>query len=427
MRAIEASLAGLAVIAALVFARPTHATSESLFGFGPRNIALAQSDVAYAPSVAAAWTNPAFLSKPGVRVALGYSHGLASLKLDGLDGGVRDIAGTQIALQIGEKLGEDLTLGGGLALHLPNRSLARIAFHPGTEPTFVRFDPASHRTTFDAALALKWGWFSIGAGASVLASAEGKIDLLLGHNANGAFADGEADVMMPYSALPLLGLAADFGRVGFGFRYRGPQAFDLGFATVAEIDVQGNPLNGVTTVGVYGASGYVPATLDMGAQFSPLSGVRLMTSLEVAMWSKASVSAARLSMDVKLGLTPGMREGEFVRPGYRDTLSPRVGVEYVPGGDSAWVFRAGYAFAPSPVTQPRGFASPADASTHAAGAGMGLDLGNVWGVDLRIDAAFQWLALNRREFDKGRDTLPFARYEASGFVGVGSVAVEGAW
>ena len=425
MRVAWVVVAGL--LAATV-ARPAGATSELLFGFGPRDVALAQSDVADASAVAAAWVNPAFVWRPGVRVLVGYGHGGTALKLDGEDAGVRDIAGTEFGLQLGGEIGDDVALGGGLTLHLPNRSLARISFAPGTEPSFVRFDPASQRTTFDAALALRLGWLSLGFGASVLVSAEGQVDFLLGQDANGTFADGEADVSLPYDVAPVFGMAADFGPAGLAFRYRGAQAIDVDLTTTAVVDVQGNPLNGVTEVGIAGASGYVPATADVAARWSPISWVRVMTSLQLARWSAAPGSAADLSMDVDLGLSPGQREGRFVRPGYRDTISPRVGLELWPLADRGpWVLRAGYAFTPSPVPQSQGFASPVDASTHSLAAGAGVGFGRVWGVELRGDVALLWMLLKRRAFDKGQDTLPFARYEASGFIGLASAALEGSW
>ena len=413
----------------MLLVRPAVATSEQLFGFGPRDTALAQSDIADGRAATAAWVNPALLTASGVRVVAGYSHGRTALTLNGEDSGVRDIAGTQLALQIGGKLGENVALGAGLAMHLPNRSLARIAFSPGTEPSFVRFEPASQSMSIDAAAALRWGWFSVGVGASMLISANGQLDLNMKQDARGAFADGNADVVVPFNSAMLIGLAADFGRAaGMAFRYRGAQAITLDFATAAMIDVQGNPLNGVTKVHIEGSSGYVPSTWDIAVRCSPTTGMRFMGALQLATWSAAPGPAANLSMDVELGLTPGLREGLFVRPNYRDTLSPRVGFEVSPGGEDSDVeLRLGYAFVPSPVSQPRGFASPVDASTHTIAAGAGVDLGKNWGVDLRVDAAVQWMMLNRRQFDKGRDAMPFARYEADGFIAVGSVAVEGAW
>lgn len=272
------------------------------------------------------------------------------------------------------------------------------------------------------------GWFSLGVGASVLVSAEGQVDFLLGQDGNGTFADGEADVSLPYDIAPVVAMAADLGAAALALRFRGAQAIDVDLTTTAVVDVQGNPLNGVTEVSIAGASGYVPATFDVAARWSPLPAVRVMTSLQLARWSAAPASAADLSMDVDLGLSPGQREGMFVRPGYRDTLSPRLGFEFWPlAARGPWVVRGGYAYTPSPVPEPRGFATAVDASTHSFAAGAGVGLGRVWGVELRADVAMLWMLLERRAFDKGQDTVPFARYEAGGFIALGNVALEGSW
>jgi hypothetical protein len=428
-RASTRVVVGIGVLALSVgFGGSARGTSETLFGFGPRDVALAQADVADPAPVAAAYVNPAFAWRPGVRLGVGYGHGFTRLKLDGQDGGVRDIAGTQLALQLGWALGEAAAVGGALALHVPNRSLARIEFQPGTEPSFVRFDPAAQRTTADAVMSARWGLLSVGLGVSVLVSAEGQIDFVLGQDGGGTYADGQTDVSLPYEVAPVFGMAADFGAAALAIRYRGAQAIELDLGTRALVDVQGNPLNGITRVELSGASGYVPATFDLGARWSFGANLRVVGALQLARWSAAPSPVANLTMDVDLGLSPGQREGRFVRPAYRDTLSPRWGMEWLPKGSAGtWALRAGYAYTPSPVPEPAGFASPADASTHTFGMGAGYDLGSVWGVDLRLDGAGQLVSLVDRTFDKRRDTIPFARYEVGGFLLMGNVAVEGTW
>lgn len=420
-------LCGL-VAAGSALSQRASATSETLFGFGARDTSLAQSDVADASASDAPYVNPAAASEPGTRISVGRSHGFSRLTIDGEDAGLRDIAGTDVSLQVGTRLGEATTLGGGLALHLPDRSLARIAFAPGTEPSFVRFEPAAQRTTADFAVALRYAWLSLGLGASVLVSAEGRIDFLLGQDGNGTYADGDTDLSLPYAVAPTAGIAADFGFVGVGFRYRGAQSLELDLATRADVAVQGNPLNGSTVVSVSGYNGYVPATLDMGVAWGPWPELLLLGSVQLARWSRAPSPIANLSMDVDLGLTPGQREGRFVRPAYRDTLSPRVGIEVNPGGlGSILHLRGGYAYTPSPVPEQSGLASPADAATHAIAAGAGCNAGVLWGVEVSIDAAAQLLLLQNRHFDKGSDTLPFSQYEAGGKVWFGSVGLEATW
>lgn len=423
------NLVNLALGSALLASTTTaRATSEMLFGFGPRSAAVAQADVADPPASAAAYANPALAWRPGTRIAIGYGHGFTTLRLNGADAHVRDIAGTDIAMQVGGELGAGWSIGGGLVLHVPNRSLARIAFAPGSEPVFTRFDPSPQRTTADVAVGIRQGILSVGFGASAMVAAEGEVNFLLGQDGNGAYADGEADISLPYRLAPTAGVALDLGPAALGVRARGAQSLGLDLGTQAEVQVQGNPLNGTTRVLVAGSSGYVPATFDFGARLDVASGWRVMSTIQLARWSRAPSPAADLTMQVDLGLTPGQLEGRFIRPAYRDTLSPRLGFDAEPGfAGRRLALRAGYAFSPSPVPAQAGFATHADASFHTLALGAGWDFDRVWGVALRVDVASQLLWLRERRFDKPLEVLPFAHYGVGGRVLFTSAALEGTW
>jgi hypothetical protein len=399
-----------------------------LFGFGPRSTSLAQSDLADPAPTSAAYSNPALLATPGVRVSLGYGHGITQLKLNGKDSGIRDIAGTDLSAQLGGNLGKGFVLGAGLAMHLPDRSLGRIAFYPGTEPQFVRFEPSPQRTTADMAVALRYGPVSIGLGAWMFVDAAGNgIAFKMGQDGNGTYADGKADITLPFHVSPTAGAALDLGRAGLGLRYRGAQSVDLDLSTVANVDMTGNPLNGTTKVRVTGSNGYVPATIDFGARTTLAAWLKAYAALELALWSRAPAPAAQLQMDVGLGTKPGILEGNFGEPRMRDTLSPRLGLEALPLKNKALSLRAGYMLSPSPVPRQTGFTSHADATAHAVGLGGGWDFGKVWGVALRTDAAAMWMWLPERKFDKPSEVLPFAHYTASGNIWHLSIALEGAW
>lgn len=405
----------------------SHATAPTLVGFGPRSQSLAQSDVADASATAAAVTNPAQAAMSGVRFLAAYSHGFVSLDFNSRPVPLRDIAGVDLGVQLGGEIATDWQLGTALALHLPNRSLARIAFEPGAEPLFVRFDPAPHRATADLALALQFKGLSVGAGASVLVDAEGRVDFLLGQDGAGTYADGQANIDLPYHAALIAGAQWRWSQGSLALRYRGAHSIDLALATRADVAVNGNPLNGTTLVSVAGASGYVPASWDMGGMYELGKHLRAMASLQLARWSQAPSPAADLSMQVNLGLTPGQLEARFVRPAYRDTLSPRVGVEVTPWNKDSWAFRAGYQYSPSPVPDQRGMATFVDAPYHMAAAGVGTSLGDVFGLKLRADVAGQGLFLVSRDFDKGSEALPYSRYAASGNVLVAAAGLEGEW
>lgn len=404
------------------------ATAPALFGYGPQSTALAQSDLAAATPSSAAFTNPASASTPGTRVSIGYAHGWTQLELDGREMPYRDIAGTDLSVQLGRTFLERWQLGGAMAVHLPDRSLAKISFRPGTEPAFVRFDPSPQRATADLALALRFDAVSLGVGTSVMANAQGDVGFLLGQDGNGTYADAHTTVTLPYQLAPTAAASIDLDVAAIAVRYRGAQAIGLSLATRADVQVSGNPLNGTTTVDVAGQSGYVPATWDIGARWDVSRGIRLLTSLQLARWSEAPPAAAELSMAVQLGLTPGQLAAQFVRPALRDTLSPRLGIAVEPQAlDHRLVLRAGYCWSPSPVPEQTGLVTYGDAPAHIGAVGAGVDLGRAWGVGLRADAALQVWSLRERSFDKENNALPFAHYRIGGRIVDASIAMEASW
>lgn len=399
-----------------------------LFGSGARSSSLAQSDLADPASVNGAAISPAALADPGTRLMLGYGHGFTALTFNGQRSGARDIGGTDLALQIGGRAWGAI-LGGGLSLHLPDRSLMSIGFVPGSEPQFVRYEPTAHRLEADMAVAIKLARFALGAGVTTLVDAGGDgVAFTLAQDGGGTYADGKADVNLPYHFAPIASASVDLGPAALAMRYRGALSLDLALATRANIDVTGNPLNGTTTVHASGASGYVPATFDFGARWSVGKWMKAMASLQYARWSAAPSPAADLRMEVGLGMTPGLLEGSFANPRYRDTLSPRFGVELMPlQKREQLALRAGYLLSPSPVPQPAGFATPVDATIHGLSLGAGWDFGRLWGVQLRADAAAMLMLLPERSFDKPQELLPFAHYTAGGRIVHTALSLEGAW
>jgi long-subunit fatty acid transport protein len=279
------------------------------------------------------------------------------------------------------------------------------------------------------ALALRYGPVSIGAGAATFVNASGDgIAFKLGQDGNGAYADGNADVSLPYNLCPIAGAALDLGPAALALRFRGSQSIGMNLGTVATVDVTGNPLNGTTAVRVTGSNGYLPPTLDLGARYTIAPWLRALVALELALWSQAPSPAANLSMDVRLGLKPGLLETNFGQPRMRSTLSPRVGAEVLPlGRNTALSVRAGYLLSPSPVPQQTGFTSHADSVAHGFALGAGYDLGKAWGVGLRADASTMLMVLAQRQFNKPSEVLPFSHYTASGNIMHVSVALQGAW
>ncbi len=426
------------------------ATAASLFGFGARSAALAQSDIADASAATGPTVNPAFVWQPGVRLLAGYGYGRMRLRISGSDAGVRDVSGTDLGLQIGVPLDDAgaVAVGGGLTLHIPDGYQARVFFRSPTEPNFPLYDAAPQRTVADAALALRYHALSVGLGASVLAGTGGDgASFDLAQDANGTYADSRTDIALPIEIAPTAGLALDLGRVGFAARVRGPLSLGVAVNTKARISVNGNPFNGTTIANAAGKSGYEPLTVDLGARVDVTRWLELLADLQYARWSAAPPASATIYLNLDLVTNPSELESRFVDPRFRDTLSPHLGVEIralelprgaleprkrTPGFDGErapprLALRAGWAVTPSPVPRQTGLTSYADSTRNTFALGAGWCFGRVWGVELSSDLAIGYQHLARRNFDKPSDALPNAHYFADGDMYSGMITFGGAW
>jgi hypothetical protein len=444
-RTVATRALGAAALGAICLA-PTQAraSAPSVLGFGGRNAALARANVADAGPAAAPIVNPAFAWRPGTRLLLGYGYGRAALDISGRDAGVRDISGTDIGLQTGGSLGtSQVFLGGGLTLHVPDGYQARIAFRSPTEPQYPLYDASPQRTVANFALALRYKALSLGVAASVIAGTGGEgARFQLAQDAQGTYVDSRTGIDLPYQLTAVAGLGLDLGPAGMALRVQGPRSLGLHFDSVATVDVQGSPLNGVTDAEVTGDSGYEPLTVALGARVDPVKFMRVFAALEYARWSAAPPPSASIRLNLDLAITPQELEARFVAPRFRDTLSPQLGLELraleLPAGAVAersdgerpparLAIRAGWSLNPSPVPNQTGFTSYADSTRQVFTLGAGYHFGRPWGVELQANAALGLHVLALRHFDKQSDALPMAHYTADGRIYHAALSLEGAW
>jgi hypothetical protein len=424
------------------------ADAPSLFGFGARSASLARADVASGQALDAPRENAAVAADPGVRLGLGYGASAMHLTLDGRDASVPRASGVDLAAQLGVEVTPDLALGMALSVHIPDQYIARIGFRPATEPQFVLYEAPLQRTSVDAVAAVRFGWFAIGAGVAVGVGVGGRGTAFdLGQDGSGAFASARLDAALAYRLSPLAGIRASFESFAIGASVRGPMALDLRLDSEVKVAFGDNPLDGTTTVLVRGATGFDPATIDVGAQIAFGGGFTAMGVLEYAVYSAAPPPVADVLIDVKLGITPSQREARFPAPRFRDTVAPRFGVELrrpstakrpasaeprptstrPPSSIWRWAARAGYALSPSPVPMQTGFTSYADATRHLIALGGGYHIGRIAGVDLAIDLAGQVHLLNTRVEEKQSASLPYARFEVGGRIFHGAATLEATW
>ncbi len=446
-RRVSVGRACLLALASLVVT--TEALALPPFGSGARDLALAGSDVADPAPGFAARLDSAAAAEPGTRVALAYGYAASDVEVSGTDAQVADVSGVDLGLQAGFSLGNGVRVGGAVGLYLPDSGLARIVFRPASAVFFPIWEGAPQRTRTDFALAFGWNAWTLGVGLSALTDVAGDGILLdLSQDERGAKAQGDIQVSLPYALAPFGALRYETDALALSLGVAAPNDIELAITTDAAVDISGNPLNGTTRVRVTGSAGYEPLTATLAGRLAMSDAVTLFGALEYARWSAAPPPVAKLELELALGLEPEQDVVELVAPRWRDTLSPRVGVEVAllretatspcateppcaaPAAEAeraGLLLRAGAGFTPSPVPKQPGLTSYADADRATLSAGAGYHVGRVAGVGLELDAALQYSWLAERRFDKASEALPNAHYTVAGDFLVGSLGVTAVW
>jgi long-subunit fatty acid transport protein len=449
---LASALASLASLAPLA-SKDAHALPLS--GTGARDIALAQSDLADADPASSAATNPAHAHKPGTRVLLSYGYTVSDLKISGHDAGAPNIAGFDLGAQVGFDLGDGFQIGGAFIAYLPDAALARISFRRGTAPYYPIYEAAPQRTRAGFAMGFGYENLSLGAGVAVVTDVGGDgVTMRLTEDERGTVADGEIRVSLPLAPSPFGALTYRFNGSSVSLKVQAPTAINLDVNTTAEVDIEASPLNGRTEIFISGTSGYEPLTATLAANWGVTRAIRFFGALEYARWSAAPSPEAVIDLEIDLEITPETRVVHFVLPRFRDTISPRLGIEIgllgqpqvvrapdgpagpdgpntpdvdEPADNSRVKLRAGWAYVPSPVPNQTGFTSYADANRHTVSVGGGADFGKMLGVGIKGDFALSMSILSERTFTKPSAVLPHSFYTASGNFFTGALSLTAAW
>lgn len=307
-------------------------------GFGGRSPGMGMTGTSYADNFEAAYNNPAGLGRNGrMELMLGATGGIFRLKLDGndypLDASQGMTIGFQLPLPFGGPLEDVLTLGAGF--FTPFNTILR---------NDVRFAETPQWTVIDRAqvVALQIGmgiglerWvpgLRLGIGISGLAQNSGTLDVLLDET-NQFVSLTEVQLLADFA--PIAGIQYYRDNFSLGITYRS----ELVSAINLDIEVSNLPIS-LPLLSIDAYAHYDPHNLSVEGSWKPTPEILLALNLTWRRWSAYPGPAGSTTADSNF--PPAMN--------FRDTVSPRVGIEYTSRRERlALSARGGFLFEPTPA------------------------------------------------------------------------------
>lgn len=363
---------------ALAAARPAGASSEDVFGFGVRTMAMGATGAAVGEGYEAVWGNPALLSLARDReLTLGFLGAHFDLRAgerisyDGLRG---SFIGATLPVPFGGFLKDRVALGLGFFTPFDLIVRGRILY-PET-PQFLIAD-RTQTVAVQAGLGLDIGWgIRVGGGFAALAALTGSV--LVATDASGRVGTVVENTLVA-SYGPIIGASYDLGdayRIGLTFRGELVGRFNV-IITVQDLGgIVVPPLN------ISGVAQYDPWQLAL--EVARVKGPwKLAVGATLKHWSAypgpAEATVRCPEVDPATGMAPAAACGALVPepPGYSDTVVPRVGAERTlelrPGLKGH--IRGGYFFEPSPAPEQTGASNLFDNARSVFSLGYGVELG----------------------------------------------------
>lgn len=393
MRAFVArALRHLGIVALVVgTAPPGRANPAEVFGLGSRRAAQAGAGVASVDDMAATLVNPAGLARSRGRwLTLGGQAAVSNLRVNDRRLSFSDPAGAIFGVVLPAPLGGPLAdrLHLGLAMYVLPSGIARIVARFPDEPFYPYYQGRTERLVILPGLGVRLtDRFEVGASANVLAGLTGGIQA--GEGATRGL-EARVDEKVPTIARVIAGATfapLEAWRLGVVFRQR----FEVPFATRAEIEVAGEPID----LDLRATGQFAPSTLAIGAAWSP-GPATVSLDLAYARWS--SYPGPFVAVKSALPLVGPLAANLPTVP-WQDTLGLRLGAEAEVADGLR--LRGGYGFETSPVpARQEGVTNLLDAPKHVVAAGLGLVRRRAGAKTVRLDLHVQAQLLQSRRLTK---------------------------
>lgn len=380
-----------------------HASPVQLFGFGGRSPALAATGVAEPHAWESVYLNPAGLARvTDKRIFSGFVFG--RFDLEGIDRPIDDALGFQAGLAVPVPFGGALTdrIAFGAGAFFPKEIAQRVrAPRPGV-PYFALLENRAQTVVVQVAVgAAITDRLSLGVGIMALGAVRGRIVL-------------DTDTVGRVSAISEIGLQTDMAptagatyrlrdHIGLGLTFRGASdsAYDVDVTSLLDDEI---PVL-IPDIQLAGVSQYDPLTVAAEVAWRARPRLTITGQLAWERWSAFPTPTRN----------PVIVQPDRPDPEFRDTIVPRIGVEYV-RGDLA--VRGGYFLALSPAPEMTTEHALADNHRHVFTAGLGLSTLLPRRSPIRVDVWAQLHALQPRTYEQ----MPSGR--TSGAIFVSGLTVE---
>lgn len=403
VRVKGASCHQAAVLAALLAggASGAAASPAEVFGLGSRNAAQAGAGVASTDDFAATLVNPAGLARSdGKRLTLGGQGAYANLRINDRRTGLSDPAGGLFGLTAPAPLGGPLAgrIHIGLGMYVLPGAIARIVARFPDEPFYPYYQGRTERLMVVPGVGVKvMRGLEVGLAANFLAGLGGALQASEGGNRG---LDARVDEKVPGVARIIAGATwspLDALRVGLVYRQR----FDVPFATRAETEVAGEPID----LDLRAAGQFSPHQVAAGVAWRAGAGATVSLDLTYARWSTYPGPFVEVKSELPL---VGPLAAQLPTVPWKDTFGARLGGEIAVS--EQLILRGGYGFETSPVpAQQPGITNLLDGPRHIVGAGVGIVQWRRGGtrrvrLDLHVQAQLvQPRTLDKRVFAAGED------------------------
>ncbi len=361
------------------------------FGFGSRWVAMGGAATALANDVGAIYYNPAgVVQADRVHFSIGYFYADPSLKINGYDIGEDRTSGTIAGVITPPMKFSRFKFGGGAAIHIPDKRVARSLAIPYDQPTFVTYGARNQRMVAQFPFALEiFPWLSVGGAISMFVKTGGGPNFLLREKRQGnegIWSEGSISATQKGTFFPTAGLLLHpYKHIHIGFCYKAKN--EILYTVPLKVTIE--PLYVGAKIPLIGES-YIDMdqhvyTFFAPEQFSLGVGAQLYDNLitigadvTFARWSAFRQPAPEGATVYSGGIAsfiPPNPNYPLPPPDYSDIVIPSVGVEYKAFSSLDWVcfVRAGYKFRPSPAPKPTGWNNFLDNDTHIFSFGVGVE------------------------------------------------------